>query len=195
MLWKHWNSAAQTLKDEQLDMSILPDSQAMMEQLYDEYSCYVYKIAWQYCTCHTDVEDLVQEVWIRFCVNPHRLYTLSKPRQMSYISSTVRNTAISLTRNSVVELPLETAQRITYCEAEILNRVLDRKISASLFRQIWPRVPQPAREILERKYFLDESDAEIATALGIRSNSVRMYITRARRVAFAVLAEHKDMLL
>lgn len=85
------------------------------------------------------------------------------------------------------ECPLEYADSIAYQEAELLNNIMDRKTQVEVFRKVWPSVPANAREILERKYILNESDAEIAEAMGIGKNSVRMALTRARKTALAAL--------
>ena len=170
------------------------ETEKKVQHLYDEYSLYVYKRAWQYCSNAVHIDDLVQEVWMNICANPDRVFQLPKPQLMAYLSATVRNTACSLARSAPVELPLEDASRLTYNEADILNTILDRRLSVEAFRSVWPYVPEQARELLERKYFLEESDAEIAQALGIRSSSVRMYLSRARKTALSVLNEYRDLI-
>lgn len=93
------------------------------------------------------------------------------------------------------ECPLEYADNIAYHEVELLNNIVDREMRIEIFREIWPCVPAGARELLERKYILNESDAEIADAMGIGKNSVRMALTRARKTAFSILEKKKSMLL
>lgn len=114
---------------------------------------------------------------------------------VAYLAAVVRNTACSFSRSTSHEVPLEYADKLTYCEAEILSRILDRKISIELFRKVWPCVPIASRTILERKFILNESDEEIAYVLGINKNSVRMYLSRAKKSALSVLNEYKDALL
>lgn len=166
-----------------------------LEQCYDRYRLYVYKLAWQFGNPKIEVEDLVQEVWAKLCTKADKLILQSSEQQLAYISATVRNTAISLTRQRQIEVPLENAYGISYNEADVLNCILDRRLSARRFQQIWPHIPQSARELLERKYLLDESDTEIARAMGIGTNSVRMYLSRARKTALAVLLEYKEQLI
>lgn len=170
------------------------DPRKLTDRLYDAYSRYVYKLAWQHCTHPEDVEDLVQEVWVKICANPYPLDGLTKGQQLFYLSTAVRNTAISMSRNASENCPLDAVYGMGYNGAEILNRMLDRRVSVQQFRKLWPQVPQAARELLERKYFLEESDEEIARALGISARSVRMYLTRARRLALSTLEEHRESL-
>lgn len=49
--------------------------------------------------------------------------------------------------------------------------------------KIWPRLPEEDRLALEAKYILQLGDRQIARQLGIKPASVRMRLTRARRLA------------
>ena len=49
--------------------------------------------------------------------------------------------------------------------------------------KIWPRLPEEDRLALEAKYILQLDDRQIARQLGIKPASVRMRLTRARRLA------------
>ena len=162
---------------------------------YDRYSRYVYKLAWQHCGCGIEVDDLVQEVWLRLCAKADELITFPPERQLCYISVTLRNTAISLARKEVDTLPLDVACGLAYQEVDSVNNALDRQLSKQHFQQLWPLIPQSVRELLERKYLLEESDAEIAHAMGIGVNSVRMYLSRARKIALSILSEHREQLI
>ena len=51
------------------------------------------------------------------------------------------------------------------------------------FHTVWKQMPTDIRLLLERKYILGQADAEIAADLGIRPESVRMRLTRAKRIA------------
>ena len=52
---------------------------------------------------------------------------------------------------------------------------------------MWDNLSGNAQDILRRKYLLMLSDEEIAAGYGIRAESVRMRLTRARREAYALL--------
>ena len=54
-------------------------------------------------------------------------------------------------------------------------------------RKVWGRLSESAQDILKRKYMLMLSDEEIAEGYGIRSDAVRMRLTRARREVYALL--------
>lgn len=180
-----------------IEMSTTPvqDPQSFLLWFYKEYSRYIYKLALQTCYNPSDVDDLVQEVWLRLCVKCELLSQLPKERHLSYIASAVRNTAISIARKQKKEYPLECTYAISYNEVDALNTIFDRQIRNQRFREIWTLVPPATREILERKYTLFETDEEIAFDLCIKPASVRMYLTRARKTACAILIQHKNDLV
>jgi len=158
-----------------------------LNQLYTTYSKFIYKEAWKYCNDSEDVDDLVQEVWVKLCSKGDMLSGFSKQQHCTYLSAAVRNTAISLARKKRETLPLDFAEQYGYNEPELLNERLDRQLTVDLFRKAWPQIPLETREILERKYILSQSDKEIARTMQIGENSVRMYLTRARKTALALL--------
>ena len=170
-------------------------SHTFLHQFYDAYARFVYKLAWETGCPNSDVEDLVQEVWLRLCTKEKLLMEFTKERQLAYIATTVRNTAVSMARRRIGEYPLESAHLLFFDEASILNAIFDRQIRIKCFYEVWKQVPPASREILERKYVLLETDGEIAAALGIKCSSLRMYLTRARKCAGSILSQYKDKLI
>lgn len=53
-----------------------------------------------------------------------------------------------------------------------------RELSA--LKQVWGSLPEDVRSLLRMKYFLQMDNKEIAAHLGIKPESVRMRLTRAR---------------
>lgn len=172
-------------------------SKTFLSWFYSEYSRYIYKLVWDHCSCAHDVEELFQEVWVRLCEKSEQLEKLTAVQQLAYISSTVRNTSASMARkmSGVSFCNLDSADMVAIDKTDILIDILDRRLSIKKFREIWPLVPPQTREILERKYFLLESDTEIATALGIKPGSVRMYLSRARKTALSILSAYQQDLI
>ena len=56
-------------------------------------------------------------------------------------------------------------------------------------RIIWPKLGEEDRLLLEGKYLLEYSSAELGERLGCQSASVRMKLTRARRRALKWMTE------
>ena len=64
-----------------------------------------------------------------------------------------------------------------------------RREELTRLRDVWPRLRQEDRFLLERKYLLNQTDQELAQYLGCRKSSVRMKLTRARRAALRLMEE------
>lgn len=56
-----------------------------------------------------------------------------------------------------------------------------------------PRLDENTRWLLEARYILDYSDGELARELGVKPDSVRMALTRARRKARRLMeSQHNE---
>lgn len=170
------------------------DPEAFFDWFYETYKRFVFKEAGKYFDNPSDIEDLTQEVWLSISRKGEQLSTFSSAQQFSYLAAAVKNKAISLMRKHKETLPLELASNITYDESDTLLELIDRKITMDEFHRLWSNVPAVERELLERKYFLLETDAEIASTMGIQKNSVRMALSRARKKAFAFLKDMADLI-
>lgn len=168
--------------------SALPfDSDSFFPQFYREYQQFVYQQAWKYTSAAFDVDDLVQDVWLKLCQKCELLSTYSKKQQLSYLAVAVRNTAISNARKAKGSCSIDFLENAAYDGANLLDEIFDRKFRIEAFRAAWVQVPGTTRELLERKYILMESDEEIARQMQIHPNSVRMALSRARKQAFSIL--------
>lgn len=52
------------------------------------------------------------------------------------------------------------------------------------FSQIWPKLDDKNRLLLEGRFILGKSYEELAVDLGMNPSSVRMAVTRAKRLAY-----------
>lgn len=165
-------------------------AESSFQRFYGAYSQFVYQQAWKYTSNPSEVEDLVQDVWLKLYLKCELLYSYSEKQQLSYIAVTARNTAISNARRNHHTCSMDSLTNLSWNSTELLDDLYDRQIRMETFRTAWPHVPAAARELLERKYILMESDDEIAQAMAISRNSVRMYLTRARKQAYNVLSQY-----
>ena len=164
--------------------------------LYDQYSDYVYNLAWQLSPSSQDVDDLVQTVWEKLITKEHILRTLDRPQQLNYISKTLKNTIREDFRNKkLLTCSLDNVTAFHDGCIERINESIDRAIQGQLFQHAWSQVDEDIRELLERKYDLQQTDEEIARSMGIKSTSVRMYLTRAKKAARKVLNSYKSQFL
>lgn len=164
--------------------------ESFFRSFYEKYYQFVYQQAWKYVPNSFEADDLVQDVWEKLYLKCALFRSFSHKQQIAYIAVAVRNTALSNARRKRDTLSLDELTNLIWDNTEILDDLFDRRIRMETFRTAWPKVPAPARELLERKYILMESDMEIAQAMAISRNSVRMYLTRARKQAYSVLSQY-----
>lgn len=164
--------------------------------LYTQYSDYVYKLAWDLCPEPQDIDDLVQSVWEKLIRKEHVLQTLDKPQQLNYISKTLKNTLREdARRKKLLTCALDSVVGYGLEQIDCIDESIDQAIQCRVFHEVWPQLDDDIRELLERKYDLNQTDEEIARSMGIKPSSVRMYLSRARKHARKILNEHKHLLL
>lgn len=176
-----------------LDQNNRPD---FLLQFYNQYRYFLYKQVWEQCYDAQDAEDIVQTVWEKLITKEELLRILEHRQRLNYISKTVENTIREIARKQkVVVFSLEQITEPAYDGTRILEQMQDARMKREYFKTAWVEVDDDARELLERKYWLDESDEEIAFAMNISKASVRMYLSRARKRALSILANSKEDIL
>ena len=107
-----------------------------------------------------------------------------------------KNTIREIARKqNVVICSLEQIAEPAYDGTRILEQMQDKWMKQEYFQATWALVDADTRELLERKYWLDETDEQIASAMNISKDSVRMYLSRARRKALFILDCYKENIL
>lgn len=165
-----------------------------MEQLYLTHQSSMYRTAMGILHHPQDAEDTVQTACIALCGKISLLMDMDCCTLRSYVVISVRNTAINLIRSR------ERKPELLWGEEEYLDSLLpeqqdqdDRLLSIAnqdALNQAVLRLPQRERSLLEMKYVLDRTDSEIAGGLGIKPDSVRTLLTRARRKLAELLKEN-----
>lgn len=159
------------------------------ERLYTDYRRLMLSEIKKIVNDNWDAEDVMQNALIKLMDRLELLRTLSRSHLVNYIITTCRNTAISLLR--------EKKRAVTYSFDETFDSLDESKIvyihgtmedqmieeaDRDLIYRVWCGLPPETRELLNAKYVLRQPDEEIAKTLGIKKNSVRMALTRAKRV-------------
>lgn len=170
-----------------LQMIECEDDRIFMESLYHEYSKLIFSELYDILQYNPDIEDLMQSVFVKLIENIGLLRTRTRNQLVNYIIRTARNMAYMYLREkkgkqtvSYLEplgLDGEEDSFSTMFAPDIqLQRVEDRMI----IRTAWNNLPPGSRHILEMKAILEYSNEEIAAVLGVKPNSVRGLLSRAR---------------
>lgn len=133
------------------------------------------------------VEDIQHDAIVKLIGKVDLLRTLDRGRLISYIIETAQNTARDYLRKNTRVIVSEDALKNVVDPAVLPEAQILRGFSIVELRRIWPQMTESAQNLLKMKYFLRLSDEEIAAERGIKPRSVRMYLTRARREAYALL--------
>lgn len=167
-------------------------------ELYQDYYGLMRKHALSMLQDEDAAEDAVQTACVRLIQKVDTLRGLRRCVLPSYLISTIQNVCINFLRQrgrvQAVEWP--TLQEDWFPELRDLDADVERQVLLRLdverLQQCLRQLPVQYRDLLNLKYLLELSDAEIAAQLGMRKDSVRQALTRARRKALQMLEEDGD---
>ena len=168
-----------------------------MLDVHERYNRLVHSKACQYLTDTNEIEDLMQDCWLKLCQHIATLKTLDEKALAAYIAVTVRNTAYNyMTYQSVrnrytapadVDVDEHIDSTPSPEEQVLLTEQLDQ------FHEVLSRLSVNDRRLLEGKYILHWSDEELAGVFQCKPASIRMKLSRARQRAMALLQEGESI--
>lgn len=152
----------------------------------------LYAEARKYFSNQEDVEDIVYESLVRIMDHMEKFRSLLPQERVQYSRAVVRNLSyIYLKRQSrFTMVPFEDVD--TYLaveESQLPENIVFKQTQLAQIRQIWSKMPVEDRLLLEQKYVLEWSDKDLAATLGIKPQSVRMRLTRAKRNIIQLLKD------
>lgn len=165
------------------------------ERLYFEHRLLMLRKACAILEDPHEAEDALNMAWLALLKKIPLLRGFNKYSLRSYLISTIRNISLNLLRQKR-ELLIEDIEAAIDVfppgEAQLDEGLLPRDAADELMRLL-EGLPKRDLLVLEMKYVQELSDEEIAGALNIKKDSVRTYLTRARRRAKKVLKEKKHL--
>lgn len=174
------------------------DDRVFMTSLYLQYKrlmmSEILKIIGEKC----DAEDILQASLVKLIEKIPRLRTLGERQRVNYLITTVKNTAYSALRRlkktgfaSIDDDEWVLGDRL--CSNDCVEETITRVETVERLEVIWPMLDEKSRYLLSARYFLEMQPPEIAAELGIKPESVRMELTRARRKAKELLGAQVSM--
>ena len=167
-----------------------PEDRELMTLFYEKNSPRMFREAEKYLDRQEDVEDTVYEALARIIDKMELFRTLAPSQRLCYGLTTVRNLCYMTlrSRQNGPEISLDAMdwELPQPPEAQPYNQVERQQLLAHI-RSVWQELELPERMLLEQKYILRWKDEELAQTLGIKTQSVRMRITRAKRNLMAQL--------
>ncbi len=177
--------------DAELIAGALSGSEKAFRRLVERYHPTVYAVARSVMGDRDDVDDVVQEVFIKVYRG------LPKYRGDSKFSTWVyriaRNESINAVRKRVISgQPIED----TVIEAPTTSRPdeqLDRKAEQVRLEGYLARLDEKYRTVLELRYLGEQSYAEIGETLDLPSGTVKSYIHRAKIELKRLMTRPKEL--
>lgn len=170
------------------------DDRAYMTRLFVKYQRLMYRTIYDILGDKWTTEDVLQTTLLRLIDHLDTLRRLEPEGLAGYIAAACRHTAYNAVRDSGRHpwLPLDGEPEVPDERQEVEDRVL-RRLELDALAQVWPRLDENTRWLLEARYILDYSDGELARELGVKPYSVRMALTRARRKARRLMeSQHNE---
>lgn len=169
-----------------------PDERQFMTNLFIAVEKLMYKTASRYAG-QADCEDIVQDSLEKLLRKADVLMGMDRKAQIQYVVNTIRNTAISRLRKAKAwGGPPESMDDNDFVEPESTGPSPDELLCATenqqAFRAAWKTLSTKERTLLEQKYLLKLSDAELAKIYHCQQNSMRMKLSRARKSVYKFLS-------
>lgn len=161
------------------------DKQAFIQRLFLENERGMYAIAMRIVKDHNTACDIVSAACVKMIEKIAYLQKIDEQKQTPYILSIVKNTALMYLRQRRNEMLWMTSDEhaldwVSSSAAHVDDALLAEAEIQALRRAI-KRLKPRDRNLLTMKYFSRIDDAEISRQMGIQQNSVRYYLTLARR--------------
>jgi RNA polymerase sigma-70 factor (sigma-E family) len=158
------------------------DGRAMVTALYRDHALGLIRLAHVMLGNKTAAEDVVQEA---FCGLYRRWPHLSEPgKALPYLRASVLNACRSVQRRAGRDSRAIQRAAAVHAEPQVLSSE-ERRLVIDALRQLPPR----QREALVLRFYLDMSDAEIASDMGISQGTVRSTTHRALAALGVALKE------
>lgn len=171
------------------------DDKSFMLELYKNYYGLVRKTIYSVIHNQKDMEDLINDTFIRIIEKLSLIRTLSSCKIAAYIVYTSKSVAINFIKHRDVQnkhlflgLDDDLSQNLSSPEDIVEDRIIYEQEIESLSDAIL-ELPEKQKNLLYFKYILEMNDEEIAKNLGIAPDSVREYLTRARRKAKSLIGK------
>ncbi len=165
------------------------DVKAFTLNLYTDYYGLVRKNIYNITHDVDQIEDLINDTFIKLIEKINLIRNMDSCRTAAYVVYTSRSVAINYIKHRNVEKrhiysggELDLAENLPSIEDDIEYRIIHQEEIKELVKAIL-RLPAKHKYLLYFKYMLEMNDKDIAGVLNIAPNSVRQYLTRARREA------------
>lgn len=140
-----------------------------------------------------DVEDCIQDCFVRLVNNVHQLQKLSQQQITAYIYQTIRSVVLDYAKKKkllIIDYDIDIAPD-REDRSSVEKEIEGREAYEFLFKG-FHTLPEVDQIILRGLYQDDMSRDELAKMLGIKPASIRTYISRAKKHALQLMRGEFD---
>ena len=160
------------------------DDRDYMTWLYEQHHRLMFATAWKYTRDKQAVEDIVSDSCVALIKKIPVLREMERDKLRAYIIAAVRNTALNhldkqqRAKAHIVPVADEKMNQLPD-GADIQRRVELKEELADVWAAI-SSLSDTEQRVMQMRYSQDLSDEEIASRLGVSTDSIRKYVSRAR---------------
>lgn len=167
------------------------DDRNFMAMIYEKYSRLMYNEIYRILNDKWQTEDVMHATIVRLIDKVGELRAKDRDHLVNYIIAASKNQARNYIRDNqkhngysfddCLDVPDKKNSRETM-ELNLIHVEDLRQLTA-----VWDRLDERSRYVLEGYYILEKTMPQLAEELGIKPESVRMVLTRARKSAFQLM--------
>lgn len=174
------------------------DDRAFMTRIYLDYRRLMYSVAIEIVRDSHIAEDMVSSAIIELIKNIDTLRKINGYRLRSYIASIVRNDSIDYVRKRNRQgkyffMPDNDSILNNIPSEGTVDEALLRSVEIETLRQAIVKLCENEQLLLMMKYVDEADDSDIARILGIGKDSVRVYLSRARKHLQRIIMEDEKI--
>ena len=171
------------------------ETKAWVGELYIKYKAAMFRTAMRIVNDEHLARDMVSSACEAMLKNSDKIQNIEECKLADYLLRIVKNeTWMYLRKKKRERLWLvdddSVFDRATHEHHEVDERLISEAENEEV-REALKRIHPKERGVLQMKYFENLPDREIAEQLGIKKDSVRLYLTKARRSLAAALMERE----
>ncbi len=158
------------------------DDRAFMERLYLDYNNLMYFEAKKVVESQWDAEEVVHSTVEKLIHKIDKLKEFDHKRRINYVITSIKNTALTYIHRDDKLFFVESYDELEGQQDENfdLAEMLADEETADILYEAWQKLSVKRQWILNCKYVLEMSNDEIAKSAGIKTDCVRMLLTRAK---------------
>ena len=149
------------------------------DYLYRKYKDLLFYKAWSVLHDHMLAEDAVSEAYIRIYRNLRKVEDVDSPRTVAFLTTIVRNTALTIlsrTKPEIAEEPDENIADTQNLEDDVLSAISSEELVL-----IIGKLDEQSRNIFLLKYAYDLPHKEIAAQMNTTENNITVKLHRVKK--------------